>query len=209
MWKLSKIQPKRFKWTRRKNKNTHKHRLIFSKRPPKRNNHSGNNGKPHQLQKYRTNIGIQRPSKNGWTCMDQLNVQRTWPNIPGLGKTCSNWHNRVHLTQTKTKRYKGELCEISMQHQTSENRDLQKKTHFRSESYRLSRRSILNIPPKINNHSGNNGKPHHLQNYRTNIGIQRSSKNGWTGMDQLNVQRTWPTVPGLGKHAVTDTIEFI
>ena len=30
-----------------------------------------------------------------------------------------------------------------------------------------------------------------------------------TGMDQPNVQQTWPPVPGLEKHAVTDTIYFI
>ena len=30
-----------------------------------------------------------------------------------------------------------------------------------------------------------------------------------TGMYQLNVQQTWPPVPGLEKHAVTDTIYFI
>ena len=28
-------------------------------------------------------------------------------------------------------------------------------------------------------------------------------------MDQLNVQRTWPPVPGIKKHPGTDTIEFI
>ena len=28
-------------------------------------------------------------------------------------------------------------------------------------------------------------------------------------MDQLNVQQTWPPVPGMEKHAGTDTIEFV
>ena len=72
-----KMHPKCFKWMQKKKKNTHRHELICSHRLQKRRKHSGTNGKPHQLQNYKKIIEIQRPSKYGWTGMDQLNVQRT------------------------------------------------------------------------------------------------------------------------------------
>ena len=64
-------------------------------------------------------------------------------------------------------------------------------------------------PQKINNHSGTNGKPYPLWNYRKYFGIYIPSNYEWTGMDQLNVHQTWPPVPKMEKNAVTDTIEFI
>ena len=39
--------------------------------------------------------------------------------------------------------------------------------------------------------------------------VQRPSHSECTRIDQLNAQQTWPPIPGLEKHAVNDTIEFI
>ena len=68
---------------------------------------------------------------------------------------------------------------------------------------------LSHIPKRRNNHSVTNDKPHQLKNYRENIGLKRPSQYGRTGMDQLNVQQTWPPVQGLEKQAGTCTIDFI
>ena len=72
--------------------------------------------------------------------MDKINMQRTWNTIPGIEKSCGNRHNRIHPPQGQTKGQKGNLREISLRYQNSENRDSQEKTHCRRKSYRLSRR---------------------------------------------------------------------
>ena len=46
--------------------------------------------------------------------MEKLNVQRTWPPIPGIGGKYGNRHNRIHLPQGQTKGQKDNLREISM-----------------------------------------------------------------------------------------------
>ena len=80
------MHPKCLKWTRQKNDNTHRHRLLVLRRPKKINNHIGTNVKPHQLRDYRENLGIHRPNQDGCTVMYQLNVKQTWTPVPGLGK---------------------------------------------------------------------------------------------------------------------------
>ena len=55
--------------------------------------------------------------------MDKLNVQRTWPPISGIKKTCENRHNRIHLPQGQTEGQKERLRESTMRYLTTENRD--------------------------------------------------------------------------------------
>ena len=44
-----------------------------------------------------------------------------------------------------------------------------------------------------------------MKNYRRGFGIRITIKYGKTGMDQLNVQQTWPPVPGMKTNAGNDT----
>ena len=80
---------------------------------------------------------------------------------PRDGKTYRNRHNIIRSTQRQTKRHKGNLCDISMWHQDTENRDSQNKTYCRSKSYRLSRRSQhANI--RLNHHE-TTYQQHHIR----------------------------------------------
>ena len=83
---IVKIHPNFFKRTWLKNKNLHRHRLIWLHWSQRINNWSITNGEPHQLQKYRENIGRKRPIKYGWAGMDQINVHQTWTPVPRLEK---------------------------------------------------------------------------------------------------------------------------
>ena len=84
------------------NKKTHRHRLNFLRKVPKGNNHRGTNGKPHPLWRYKCFGGIKRPSKYGWTSMEQLNGQHTWLHVPEMGKTYMDQQNWVHFLQKHT-----------------------------------------------------------------------------------------------------------
>ena len=100
------------------NETLQRHRLLFPHIPPKICNKSVTNRKPHPLWDCRKVLGIQRPGKNGWTGIEKLNVQWTWPPVPGM-KKCRNWNNRVKTSQRQTKIQNRNRCESSMLHQTT------------------------------------------------------------------------------------------
>ena len=87
------------------------------------------------------NIIIQRHSQDICIGKDHFNVQQTWMTIPRLERKKRKSHNKVHFTQRKTKEQKGNICEMSMLHQTKENRDSYNKNNCRGKYYILSRRS--------------------------------------------------------------------
>ena len=68
-----------------------------------------------------------------------------------VGKNMQEQYNRVHFPQRQTKGKNGNLCESSMQHQTTENRDSQNKINCRRKSYILSRR-IQHVNIRLNHH---------------------------------------------------------
>ena len=102
------------------------------------NNQGRADAKPHPLQNHRSFLDIDivsRCMRRYWSTQCSTNLAA----CPRDAKTCSNRHNRVYPSQRQTKRKKGNPCESSMWHQTTQKWDSKNKTHCRRKYYRLSR----------------------------------------------------------------------